>query len=150
MYTEDYKIKRRLNTKRWRENNPEKVKEYSKLYEKRNSTKKYREEYSKKKGKINAKNWRYNNPDKSRSSSLKYAYGISIEDYNQMFVDQNGLCSICKERQEYGKNLCVDHNHKTNEIRGLLCRSCNSGLGHFKENIKNLSSAIRYLNDNTQ
>lgn len=43
------------------------------------------------------------------------------------------------------KVLCVDHNHKTGEIRGLLCGLCNSGIGHFKDKIKLLKKAIKYL-----
>lgn len=144
-YADDYKLKRRLNTKKWRENNPEKVKEYSKLYEQRDKTKGYRKKYSQTNGAINAKKWRDSNPDKARNASLKYTYGISIEEYNQLFVNQNGVCAICKEKPLNSKNLCVDHDHNTHKIRGLLCRACNSGLGHFKENKQNLLNAIKYL-----
>jgi hypothetical protein len=49
------------------------------------------------------------------------------------------------ERKSLGKMLCVDHNHLTGKVRGLLCSSCNSGLGHFEENIDYLNCAIEYL-----
>ena len=146
MYKDDYKIKKRLSTKKWRENNPEKVKEYRKLYEQIEKVKKYRQEYRKTKGPKNAKQWRDKNPDRARSVSLMYSYGISIEQYNQIFVDQNGVCLICGGKEPNGRSLCVDHNHETGQIRGLLCRACNSGLGHFKENVDSLNNAIIYLN----
>ena|SRR3990167_3853363 len=147
-YRDDYKIKRRLNTKRWRENNPEKVLKYSRLYEKRDKTKAYRKQYSQKKGSLNAKRWRDSNPEKAHNATLKYWYGITVEQYNQLFVDQKGLCAICKEQSE--KRLCVDHEHDTGRIRGLLCRACNSGLGHFKENTNNFLNAIKYLTKETK
>ncbi len=60
---------------------------------------------------------------------------------------QNNCCAICnKPAQETLKNLYVDHNHKNGKIRGLLCQNCNSGLGHFKEDIVTLKNAINYLN----
>lgn len=150
MYKEYYKLKRRLSTKKWRENNPEKVKEYSKVYEQRDKTKQYRKQYSKTKGAINAKNWRIRNPIKSRDSALKYSYGITSTDYNKLFVEQNGVCAICKEKQEDSKSLCVDHDHTTGKIRGLLCRACNSGLGHLKESVSILISSIEYLRNSNK
>ena len=44
--------------------------------------------------------------------------------------------------------LVVDHCHKTGKIRGLICDSCNVGLGRFKDNIDNLKNAIKYLEKN--
>ena len=46
---------------------------------------------------------------------------------------------------EFNKNFAVDHCHETNQIRGLLCSSCNIGLGQFQDSIKLLSKAIDYL-----
>lgn len=76
---------------------------------------------------------------------LKRNHGITIEQYNQMFVNQNGLCAICKEHPAEGTRLSVDHDHKTGKIRGLLCIRCNAGLGHFKDEISLLLNAIKYL-----
>lgn len=87
----------------------------------------------------------------SRNASLRSNYGIGIEEYKQMFVLQNGLCAICKqpETETYRgvvRNLSVDHDHKTSQIRGLLCKQCNAGLGKFKDNTELLAAAIAYLN----
>ncbi len=49
------------------------------------------------------------------------------------------------ELPHFSKGLCVDHDHKTGEIRGLLCDSCNNGLGRFKDNPEILASALSYL-----
>jgi hypothetical protein len=50
-------------------------------------------------------------------------------------------CPICLEVSK----LVFDHNHKTNEFRGYICRNCNSGLGHFKDDVESLKRAIEYL-----
>lgn len=73
---------------------------------------------------------------------LKTKYGISIEDYNKMVEEQKNKCAICLS--ELNPPL-VDHCHQTNKVRGLLCQSCNSGLGFFYDEIKYLRSAIEYL-----
>lgn len=69
-----------------------------------------------------------------------------------MAYDQNAACAICKKFEEMfdkrtnkKKHLCVDHDHKTGKVRGLLCHSCNLGLGKFKDNISSLKTAITYL-----
>ncbi len=84
-------------------------------------------------------------------SRLRYifkTYQLTKDDYDTMLKAQNYQCYICKSTDSNSKlfrNLCVDHNHDTNQIRGLLCDSCNRGLGYFKENISNLEGAISYL-----
>jgi len=57
-------------------------------------------------------------------------YGITLEEYNDMFIEQDGCCAICGIHQsELNYSLCVDHNHETGNVRGLLCRGCNANLG---------------------
>lgn len=87
------------------------------------------------------------NPVARRNSKLKSAYGITLEDYEQMLFLQNGLCAICKTNTPNGKDSVfhVDHNHNTGKVRGLLCHSCNVGIGSLKEDINTLKSAIKYL-----
>ncbi len=75
---------------------------------------------------------------------LKYYYGISVEEYDALLARQNGKCAICREKPE-GQTLCVDHCHATGKIRGLLCRSCNVGLGNFRDDPRLLRAAIAYL-----
>lgn len=81
-----------------------------------------------------------------RNSRIKNVYGIDINKYNEIFKDQNGCCAICSRHQtEFKKNLYIDHNHITKEIRGLLCDKCNTGLGHFQDSSDILKKAINYL-----
>lgn len=59
---------------------------------------------------------------------------------------QKDKCAICREPWREGKRrYCIDHDHKTGEIRGLLCQGCNMGLGWFKDDPKRLKKAIKYL-----
>ncbi len=84
--------------------------------------------------------------EQRREYKLKEKYGITPKDYNDMYVKQNGCCKICGTHQTELKHiLVVDHNHDTGNVRGLLCRSCNVGLGHFKDNKDLLKIAIQYL-----
>lgn len=86
---------------------------------------------------------RFKNLDKQtrKKYKLKHRYNLSLEQYEQMLIEQNYECKICRDT----KNLCVDHCHTTNKIRGLLCSTCNKALGAFKDNINILNSAIKYL-----
>jgi hypothetical protein len=76
---------------------------------------------------------------------LKKRFKLSKEDYNDLLEDQVGVCAICFKADISGRRLSVDHCHGTDEIRGLLCSKCNTGLGLFDDNIDNLVSAINYL-----
>lgn len=79
----------------------------------------------------------------NRNNHLRQKYGISEEQYDEMFLRQEGRCAICKLESEH--TLHVDHDHKTFKVRGLLCSSCNPALGGFQDNINVLNSAITYL-----
>lgn len=87
-----------------------------------------------------------------RSKWLKTKYGLSYEQYETLFSNQNGKCAICKSDillESPEKNsayiACVDHNHQTKKVRGLLCNHCNRALGLMKESIANLKNMIQYL-----
>ena len=76
------------------------------------------------------------------NKEYKYAkYGLTIEIYNNMINEQNQRCLICKEKTA----LCVDHDHATGKIRGLLCRKCNAAIGLLGDDIENIKRAIVYL-----
>ena len=87
--------------------------------------------------------WANRNPNKMRNAKIKNLYGIDNEIYAARFKAQDGACKICGESKT--TILHIDHNHKTGQVRGLLCGNCNRGLGLFKEDIKRLETAIRYL-----
>ncbi|KKN66086.1 hypothetical protein LCGC14_0475640 [marine sediment metagenome] len=99
------------------------TKEYNKIYyqkNKKNILKHHKHYKETKKEKIAFASYKYN---------IKIRYGMTIEDYNKIFIKQNGCCAICGRQQSKQKRrLSVDHNHKTGQIRGLLCQSCNAHL----------------------
>ena len=81
-----------------------------------------------------------------RNQLLLKNFGITLEKYNKMLQEQNQVCAICLQHLEFDKrSLAVDHCHATGKIRGLLCRHCNQGIGHFKDDIKLLENTIKYL-----
>lgn len=109
--------------------------------------------------------WRKNNPDKIASQYENYKCrrreirkrelygGMTESQYKKIFQQQNGACAICGriERVFQGKkriNLAVDHCHKTDTIRGLLCQRCNLAIGLFDDDLDVLASATSYLINN--
>ena len=73
-------------------------------------------------------------------------YGLTIEQREEMYVNQKGICPICGDFV-LNKNMQVDHNHKTGEIRSLLCARCNSLLGWIEPNPKLTQPALDYLSN---
>lgn len=97
--------------------------------------------------KIYESNHKKTQKDYKRDVMLQREYGITLDDYNNKFIEQNGCCAICKTPQiDLNKPLFVDHNHETNAVRGLLCNTCNGGLGLLKDNKTLLLEAVNYLN----
>lgn len=82
-----------------------------------------------------------------QNSLLKKKYGIGIKEQKALLKSQNGKCAICKSSRPGGKynKWQTDHNHTTKITRGLLCFSCNSAIGLFKDSPKILLSALSYL-----
>lgn len=81
-----------------------------------------------------------------RRYRIKVLYGMTEEDLHALYAKQDGRCAICKN-PEGEKSLCVDHDHQTSEVRGLLCNACNAMLGYAKDNTETLRRAIYYLID---
>jgi len=83
-----------------------------------------------------------------RESNLESIYGITQKQYNELLEKQNGICAICgKTPEDNGKALAVDHNHRTNVVRGLLCDKCNTGIGILQDSSKLLRTAADYLDN---
>ena len=69
--------------------------------------------------------------------------GLTIKDYDNIFERQNECCAICgKHQSKFTKHFDIDHNHKTGEIRGLLCHNCNKNLGLYENNQRNFKQHI--------
>jgi hypothetical protein len=80
-----------------------------------------------------------------RYRRVKEKYGLSRAAYDALRLVSQGVCAICGEDITALGSACVDHDHKTGAVRGLLCHHCNKGLGFFKDDPARLSSAIVYL-----
>jgi len=87
--------------------------------------------------------------EKTNWNNIKWKTGITKDQYLIMLKDQDNTCAICKRpREDFNINFSIDHDHETLLIRGLLCSSCNKGLGHFYDDINLLKNAIEYLTNN--
>lgn len=87
--------------------------------------------------------------DKHTEWHIRNRYGITTEDYNAMFIHQQGRCAICGRHQsELNQRLCIDHSHKNGVVRGLLCRKCNAAIGLFGDNVELMKTALVYLEVN--
>lgn len=80
----------------------------------------------------------------ARGSKLHKKYKINSWNYAGMFQRQGGKCAICGGNNG-GKSLCVDHDHATGKVRGLLCQRCNTALGHIKDNPETAVKMAEYL-----
>jgi hypothetical protein len=86
-------------------------------------------------------------------SKIRYLHNLSIEQYQELLISQGGRCAICGKVPEEVYKFVIDHDHTCcpgpiscgDCIRGLLCNKCNSGLGMFDDNLKNVLSAAEYL-----
>jgi len=79
---------------------------------------------------------------KSKAASfLKRKYGLSQDDYKAL-VDRYPVCPLCNQR----KKLCVDHDHSSGVVRGLLCLSCNFKVGHYENVKEDITRIEAYLN----
>lgn len=87
-------------------------------------------------------------PERTRAAK----YGLSLRAYKRLSDRQGGVCAICHTVGSWGRQkidprmpLVVDHDHKTGEVRGLLCASCNSSLGFLNDDVGLLAKAAKYL-----
>jgi len=91
-------------------------------------------------------------PGWDNNRRLEKTYGIIRDQYDEMFASQNGLCAICKQPETRASHwtgiilrLAVDHCHKTNKNRELLCRRCNTMIGQIGESVELLDAMKAYL-----
>jgi len=114
----------------WRDENREHVAAYSKGY-----MAEYLERDDVKKAQFTRQLWRN--------------YRMTDEEFNTLWLAQQGECAICyvslTPRGRTKTSACVDHNHETGAVRGLLCRPCNHGIGHLRDSPDILKSAAAYL-----
>ncbi len=136
--------------RKWRLKNPERWAEIRKAACERRKPQRAEE----------AKRWRAKNPAiykrSGKKSRLMKSYGLTLEQEEAIYVAQNGKCPICdvalvRETGVQVKSVNkshVDHDHKSGNVRGLLCATCNLLLGYAKDSIEVLQAAIEYLRNN--
>jgi len=99
------------------------------------------------------KEWMKANPEKMRAINARITlfrlHGLTPKHYEKLSAAQNGMCAICSVCPDPGKRLYIDHCHKTNRIRGLLCNRCNRAMGLFEDDPELLRKVIDYLLNNT-
>ena len=95
--------------------------------------------------------WHVAHPNRIRTLHHKLRYNLDEQTYEALKVQQGNSCKICQKPFKTMKTApLVDHDHNTKRIRGLLCRSCNSALGFFKDRIDILEAAMNYLRIDNQ
>lgn len=152
------KESQRLRSARYRNRFPEKVKKACEQW--RQSHKKAASESSMRWAKAHPENVRKNNsryqksekaqsrmktPESKRRQKkwmIKYQYGLTSEDFERLEAAYSGKCPICGRTD---RELCVDHDHNTGVVRGMLCRTCNAGLGCLGDSVEGLIKALSYL-----
>ena len=95
------------------------------------------------KNKDDLNEWRRNNWVTSNRRLRRR--GATEELYNKLYEVQHGCCAICEEPEEKFSWLCIDHDHSTGQIRGLLCPNCNRGIGLLQDSMSLLYKAAKYL-----
>ncbi len=96
--------------------------------------------------------WKIKDPEAYEKNEFKFRmrkYGLTAQQYEEMVVAQNGRCAVCLQppaaTNSKNQRLFVDHDHDTNEVRGLLCHGCNATLGLMRDRHDWLVRASLYL-----
>ena len=139
-YHRKWRLSHQENIQRYRKNTKEKRLVWSGKWRESHKDK-YREYVSR---------WRSENPERSQEieekATLKKRYGVTPEDYDRMLEERGGCCEICgRSGANCKRSLCIDHDHLTGNLRGLLCAKCNLGIGYFSDNTTLLENAKVYL-----
>lgn len=83
-------------------------------------------------------------PEKRRDLNFKERYGLSAEDVIHKIKEQGGKCAICGKELVDSSRPCVDHDHDSKQVRGILCHACNIALHHI-EDVEYRTKALDYL-----
>jgi len=91
--------------------------------------------------------WHKAHPEYARKKGLKQ-YNLTLEQYEELFNAQGRRCAACGTDKSFSRRTStfpVDHDHETNEVRGILCMNCNRALGLLKDSIPVLEGMLAYL-----
>lgn len=85
--------------------------------------------------------WRAANPAKRQAQRRRHLYGLDEATFAALLVEQEQRCAICRVADP----TCVDHCHRTGQVRGIVCHLCNVALGQFRDDPNLLTAALKYL-----
>lgn len=160
--TDEQKASRAAYNREWRARNPEKIKEHSKRSREKNKDKirarqrqwvEDNRDYVREKGKR-----RYqDNKDRQADQMMQRRVNMTLQQYDEMLASQGGGCAICGTTEsrkgtkvirfsvDHDRSCCPDDISCGKCVRGLLCGHCNVGIGHLRDSVDLLTSAVAYL-----
>lgn len=94
-----------------------------------------------------ARKWKAENPQKVVDNKRWNMYRLRPGVYEKILQSQNHKCPICSIELLFPH---IDHCHTTGKVRGILCNTCNTGLGKFQDSVEQLQKAIRYLQKSSE
>ena len=94
----------------------------------------------------NGAKYRAKNMERCRMANRVGRYNITVNDLDELWIKQNGVCAICGMALDPEKYR-IDHDHNSGKVRGILCHSCNTGIGLLQDSPETLHNAARYLED---
>lgn len=121
----EYKARQQANARKWAKEHPERTKEIQ-----RKKNEKYK-----------------NSPEIQERIYLTHVlreYELTEDQYRKLLTTSDNKCMICKNPSATGKRLHIDHCHKTNVVRGLLCNNCNWYMGKIDKDPELLERLINY------
>jgi hypothetical protein len=92
--------------------------------------------------------WTRKNPRKLKEYNLRWRYGLTLEEFDAIIASQNDACAVCFRPFNHDpqkRDIVVDHNHDTGQMRGIVCAKCNAILGRVDRDVEILKRAVAYL-----
>ena len=97
--------------------------------------------------KATKRSWRQAHPGVDRVYKLKRRFGITQNDFNVLLSSQGGVCAVCGGSTWGHYGPCIDHDHETKRVRGLLCHACNIAAGMVKDSPRIALALVKYLQE---
>lgn len=133
------KEKQREASRRWREANPERLREIQREYNARHPGRRREQDRRRREANPEAFKERY------RWAHVRKTYGLTRLQWEALFDEQGRRCGCCGTDKPTKQGWVVDHDHDTGTVRGILCQYCNVMLGNAMDDPTRLESGIRYL-----
>jgi hypothetical protein len=111
--------------------------------ERREKNRRYRERYPERVRESRRRYQQSRDPNIQHGFHIKWKYGLTREQFESMEAEQGYRCAIC--HAAFDERPCIDHDHETGTVRGLLCRMCNVGLGYIERTPEWVDEAKAYL-----